>query len=322
MMTCAAAPSRQLAIAIILLAMPALTWSVSMRGIRPAGEQVADTHSTKSTHFVGEQVADNVKVYQPHNSSQPVVGSLILLMGYGADLWWTMTQWWYLHPAWSASDQEWCKQDCVFGYGDKMAALALTNNLRIVDAVGKIKLAKHSHAWYKYTVWPDGPPIERELEDAVANVFELIEREYRIVGDYNRIAIAGMSQGADLALEVGIRFPHQLGMVVSQRGVLKPSRRQGINNTLAAGPGTPFILTAGDSDELTSLATYKGDCTFMQSMHTPVFFKYYAGLNHGDFSKPEWTVLVKAFSLMLSPHPRPKADQIAQLTTWNSCAPY
>lgn len=282
-----------------------------LRGMQPAAK--------KSTHFIGsnEGLGDNVKVYEPINFHP--VGSLILLMGYGADLSWTMTQWWYLHPAWAASDQQWCAGKCVFSEADKIAAQQLISNLRVVDAVGKIVLAEESHAWYKYTRWPDGPPVADELEMAVSSVFQLIEHEYQIVGDYKKILLAGMSQGADLALEVGIRFPQHLGMVISERGVLHPSRRwtpQG-NQTLAAGPGTPFLLTAGDSDELTPIAVYKGDCASLQLMQAPVYFAEYYGLNHGDFSKPEWRLLIDAFSLMMTPGFT--GDQIGWLTTWSSC---
>jgi len=311
-MTCATAPYRLLVIGTILAAMLGMSWSVTLRGMQP---------TKKNTHFIGEKdkhFGDNVRVYNPH-IVRPV-GSLILLMGYGADLSWTMTQWWYLHPEWAPKDQEWCKGACVFGEEDKAAAMHLTSNLRIVDAVGTIRLAKWSHAWYKYTRWPDGLPITNEMEEAVDIVFRLIEHEYKIVGDYKRILLAGMSQGADLALEVGIRFPHQLGMVISERGVLHPSRRwrpgkQG-NHSLAA-PGTPFILTAGDTDELTPIATYKGDCASLQLMHTPVYFSMQYGLNHGDFSKPEWKLIIDAFSLMLSGDP--KKLQLDYLTTWSSC---
>jgi predicted esterase len=293
----------------ILLSMLGMALPLPLRGKHP-------------TAFTGEQVSHNVKIYR-NPSSQPV-GSLILLMGYGGHLSWTLTQWWYLHPAWAPSDQEWCKPpkgSCVFGDQDKVTAQQLTNNLRIVDAVGQIIVTdsyygglEKSHAWYRYAHWPDGPPIEHELEEAVSIVFNLIEQEYKIVGSYDRIAIAGMSQGADLALEVGIRFPHRLGMVFSERGVLKTSRTQS-NQTLAAGIGTRFILTAGDSDELSPLSTYKRSCASLQRTNTPVYFKAFPGLDHGSFSKPEWELMMKTFSLMLG-----GIEQIDHLTTWDSCA--
>jgi len=310
-MTCATPPWRPLMIGIILLAMLGMPLSLSLQGMKHTAK--------KKEHFVGEKLGDNALVYAPP-TAQPG-GSLILLMGCGGDHWWTLTQWWYLHPAWSPSDQEWCRSSCVFGVNDKVAAGHLTNNLRIVDAVGDVLLAKDFYGWYNYASWPDGAPVADELEGAVAKVFKIIEHEYHIVGDYKRIAIAGMSQGADLALLVGIRFPQSLGMVISERGIVMPPDHAQGNQTLAAVPGTPFILTGGDSDEVTPLSTYKASCASLQHMQAPVYFKSFPGLDHGSFWKPEWGLLIQAFSLMLSPDP--KAAHISHgldhLTWWDSC---
>jgi len=348
-MTCATAPYRQVARGLILLAMLGMACSLPLRGMKPTTTnskqitvgKLGDNAPTKpmvngprSSQLVGRNkqtsggmLADNVMVYGPRLS--PTAGSLILLMGYHGNLAWTLTEWWYLHSAWHQKDQEWCKdkwQGCVFDNDDKANVQYLTNNLRIVDAVGNILLDDAiGHAWFDYTHWPDGAPIADELDVAVANVFQLIEREYKIVGDYKRIAIAGMSQGADLALEVGIRFPHQLGMVVSQRGVFHLATRQQGNQTLAGGIKTPFILTAGDADELSPVSTYAGSCAALQHMQAPVYLKMFEWLDHGSFSKPEWELLIQAFSLMLwKPSPENlewRLSQIQHLTSWSSCAP-
>jgi len=264
-------------------------------------QKVAD--EKKNQHLIRAELDENVKIWEP--SSQPV-GSLILLMGYGADLSWTMSQWWFLDPAWSPSDQEWCKDDCVFGEEDKVAVQLLRNSLRIVDAVGHIVLSKYSHAWYKYVPpWPGSVPIAGDLEVAIAKVFRLIEYEHSIIGDYSRIAVAGLSQGADLALEVGIRFPHRLAMVVSERGVVMPSRTAG-NQSLVAHSGTPFILSVADADEFYSLPTSKASCASVQHIQSPVqvhqkiFTKPGTGLYHGTFSKPEWKLAINAFSTLLT----------------------
>lgn len=315
------APYRQLTIWVILSAMPGMSGALTLKGLQPAGPNVGKKHDivtsekVSDTHFTGKKVSENVRVYAPASSA--AVGSLILLMGYGADLSWTLTQWWYLHPAWKASDQEWCKPDCVFSAQDKAAAAHITNNLRIVDAVGNILLAEHSHAWYQYAHWPDGPPIANELEGAIASVFQLIEREYAIVGDYKRIAIAGLSQGADLALEVGLRFPHQLGVVISQQGVLSEARRAGNQTYAAQWTRTPFVLTAGDADELSSPEVYKGTCASLSALQGPIYLKLYPGVSHGKFWKPEWQLAISLFSTMLNPNP--KEPQINHLETWTPC---
>lgn len=310
-MTCASAPYRQLAIGMIFLAMPGMPWALSVKTVQPAPSSEGPLIHI-APHAADTTLGENVIVHPPQAS--PASASLILLMGYGGDLSWTMTQWWYLATNWASSDQKWCQPSCIFSAEDVAAVQNLRNNVRIVDAVGNIVLAKGSHAWYRYTQWPDGPPVAEEMETSVTRVFNLIEAEYKIVGDYGRIAIAGLSQGADLALEVGIRFPQRLGMVISERGVLHPLRKGG---NFGAGPGTPFILTAGDSDELSSLDTYKADCVSLQQ-RTPTYFKMYQGLDHGSFSKGEWKLALDAFILMLAPGP--KDSMIHNLALWDTCA--
>lgn len=292
-MICVAAPYRPLATITVFLAMTGMSWSLSVQGVQSI---------TKKNHLTIDKLDPNVRIWEP--PSKPT-GSLVLLMGYGADISWTMTQWWFLATSWSASDQEWCKGDCVFDDYDKLAVQRLRNSLRIVDAVGPIVLSKDSHAWYRYVPpWPGSVPIADHLEVAVAKVFRLIEYEHSIIGDYSRIALAGLSQGADLALEVGIRFPHRLAMVVSERGVVMPSRTEG-NKSAIAHSGTPFILSVADADEFYTLATSKASCASVQNLQSPVqvhqkiFTKPGTGLYHGTWSKPEWKLSINAFSTLL-----------------------
>jgi len=290
-------------------------------------KNVVNATAEKSVPSAVGKLGDNVKVYEPQ-TSQPV-GSLILLMGLGGDHSWTMSQWWYLDTAWSSKNQKWCckeynspKCECWFDDNDKAAIHRLRSNLRIVDAVGKIWY-RQGNSWYKYKWWPDGAPVTADLEAAIADVFHIIEHERQIVGSYTRIAVAGMSQGADLALSVGVRFPHQLGMVISERGMLHDLATRTANQS---SPGTPFVLTGGDADELIPLSTFKGSCAFLQQMHTPAYLKTQKCYGteswgcHGSFMKTEWKLLINAFSLMLFPvHERNWEDQIGQLTFWNAC---
>jgi predicted esterase len=314
--------------ATVFLATLGMGAALSMQRVQPG--------SGTKMHFTAEKIGvtlnEFVKIYEPlgpnkstswHTSGEAKpVGSLILLGPFGGKLSWTLRQWWYLHTDWDQSDQEWCQGACVFGDTDKAAVLTLRKNLRIVDTLGKIVLtgpswAKGGHSWFEYADESVLAPVVASQDAAVAAVFQLIEAEYKIVGDYKRIAIVGMSQGAELALEVGIRFPHQLGMVLSQRGVLNPARLQGERADTAAMAGTPFIMTAGDSDNISPLSRYQQSCVALQHLRSPVYAKWFAGLDHPSFWKLEWNLLMKAYSLMLSTVPI--QAQIAQLTTWSPC---
>jgi len=326
----------QLMVAAILLTTQGLSAS-RLRRASP-GEKLGNNNK----HFVnatanqtfshkGEVLGGNLGNCQVYAPAAKPVGSLILLMGVWGDHSWTMSQWWYLDTAWNSENQQWCCEDpsawnctCWFDDNDKAAVQRLRSNLRIVDCVGKISYGEGGSAWYNYQSWPDGPPVAAEYEAAIATVFQVVEHEYNLVGGYERIAIAGMSQGADLALSVGVRCPHQLGMVISQRGMLhaQPGGLVNLKN-----PGIPYILTGGDTDELVPLAMFKASCASLRSStQTPaVYLKthtcYPGGWGcHGSFSKTEWKLLVNAFSLMLYPvHHRQWEDQIGRLTFWTPC---
>jgi len=326
-------PHRQLTMWAILFSMLGMSMSISLlrQGRATPGEKlehVLNATTQQGAPSTANQLGDNVKVYEP--TSTPL-GSLILLMGMGGDHSWDMSEWWYLDTAWSSKEREWCCKDpssmtctCWFDDNDKAAVKRLRSNLRIVDAHGTIWYRK-GKVWYKYQWWPDGPVVADDHEAAIANVFQIIEHEYAVVGDYRRIAIAGMSQGADLSLTVGVRFPHQLGMVISQRGMLHASQREWIDSNGHQGsPGTPFILTGGDADELIPLSTFKESCASLKHMQTPCYLKTRTCYDeswgcHGSFSKSEWKLLINAFSLMLFPvHERNWEEQIGHLTFWSS----
>jgi predicted esterase len=331
------APHRQMTMWAILLAMLGKSWSMSLRQERRVApvaklsdnvKQALNVTTEKSKLSSAKKLGDNVKVYEPQVSKP--VGSLILLMGIGGHHSWTMKSWWYMDEAWSEKEQEWCCKDpssmqctCWFDDNDKAAVQRLRGNLRIVDAVGKVWYRK-GNSWYKYQWWPDGPPVKADYDEAIGNVFDIIEHEYNILGDYRRIAVAGMSQGADLALSVGVRFPHQLGMVISQRGLLPEPELSGKRGNQSSAR-TPAIILGGDADELIPLSVFKSSCAALQGMKHPTYLKTHVCYGeawgcHGSFSKTEWKLLINSFSLMLFPvHERHWEDQISHLTFWDSC---
>merc|ERR1719183_2275063 len=102
--------------------------------------------------------------------------------------------------------------------------------------------------WYNYNSlddWNNEVPVAAHLDESVAFVHNLIQTEFAVVGSYHRIAVVGYSQGANLALEAGLRFPVPLGLVFSMRGVMFSSRIE--NKTSLAV--TPYVLTAGAQDD-------------------------------------------------------------------------
>lgn len=100
----------------------------------------------------------------------------------------------------------------------------VSDHYRVLDVAGKLMPGSDYRAWFGYATsedWSSDTPIQREVDVAVAYIHHLIEQEYKVVGDYKRIILAGMSQGAGLALEAALNFPKALGLVLSERGIVR-----------------------------------------------------------------------------------------------------
>jgi len=66
-------------------------------------------------------------------------------------------------------------------------------------------------AWYDiFSLDRDGPQDESGIRDSGRLLVELIEREHECGVPYNKIVLAGFSQGGAIALHAAIRFPHRL----------------------------------------------------------------------------------------------------------------
>lgn len=194
---------------------------------------------------------------------------------------------------------------------------------RIISAMGRHvpqngraawNINKPFNAWYgykDYDHWYKGVPIPLEVDHAVGYIHSLIEQEYKIVGDYRRIILAGLHQGALLSLESALRFPHPLGLVFSERGVLIPSR---VESSVAVA-ATPYILTAGGKDTVYTASEIQGNANYLKAMHVPVFMKTYPELDHFGWSTQETTVALKSFGVALSETPVSTAT-LASLESW------
>jgi len=233
-----------------------------------------------------EHYAGRIQLHTPQGE---VKGSVILLGPWGGALGW---------------EEQW------FGLDSANLDPVVKKHYRILGVVGK-KMpgdpeAVGESAWYEYSNWEAEVPLQPGVDWAVSYVHHLIQQEHKIVGDYGRIILAGYSQGANLALESAITFPQPLGLVVSERGVLLPSRRKGLPNLAA----TPYILSAGDRDHSYTEAIVKQGAHLLKSKNAPVFMKTMAGLDHYTWSKPEWQLAIKAFAVALS------TKQFSKVTDW------
>lgn len=169
-------------------------------------------------------------------------------------------------------------------------------------------------AWYgypDYDAWNKNVPVLQEVDHAIAYVHHLIEQEHKIVGDYSRISLVGLHTGGNIAIESALRFPKPLGLVVSQRGIVLPSR-MGSKEKVAA---TPYVLTAGGSDNIYPESLVRESFESLRAMNVPVFMKTMPEFDHYRWSKEESVLTLKSCLVALSEAPASEKT-LAKLTDW------
>lgn len=188
---------------------------------------------------------------------------------------------------------------------------------RVLDVVAR-KMATDDanpysyNSWYEYEDWHAEIPVASDVDLAVAYVHKLLVQEHAIVGDYRHIILAGFSQGANVAIEAALRFPHRLGLVFSQRGIILASRKQDWTPVAAS----PYILTAGADDDVYYEEMVKENCRWLEAMHAPAYMKTLPTVDHYRWSSRECQLTIKSFAAMVSESPD---DALAQLTEWTDC---
>jgi len=188
---------------------------------------------------------------------------------------------------------------------------------RIIEAVGRMFYDPEGNyrAWYRYDDWHNEIPIETDVDQAVTYVHSLIQQEVAYYTSYNKIILAGYSQGAVLGMEASIRFPQPLGLVFSERGVLFESR----SNNPYSVIHSPFVMTAGTDDTTYYIDRIKMDCRFLLSLNANAFLRGFAYLDHFGRSSRENDLAIRSFEAVLGYQPPQSVQAVAQLETWDVC---
>jgi len=214
---------------------------------------------------------------------------------------------WAAEPGWF---NEW--------FGEEIQRLVSSApSIRVIEAVGR----QYHHAdgpyrgWYSYEDWHNEIPNEDDLTLGVSYVHQLIQQEFAIVGDYRKIALAGYSQGANIALEAAFRFPAPLGLVLSQRGVVLQSRL----NDFKSSSASPFVFTAGLDDTTYSVEHIKYGCRAVRTADLVGFFKSYGNLDHFRCSERENALAIDSFLAVVKELPPQSVVQLGHLTSWSDC---
>lgn len=186
---------------------------------------------------------------------------------------------------------------------------------RIIEAVGRMYYDPEGNyrAWYAYADWHNEIPVEPDVDQAVAYVHSLLQQEFNILYDYNKIILAGYSQGAVLAIEASIRFPQPLGLVFSERGVLFESRTNNPHSVVHS----PYVMTGGSDDTTYYIDRIKMDCRFLLDLNVPTFLKEFPSLDHFGRSQRENDLAIRSFGAVLSQPGNSQA--VAHLEAWTDC---
>lgn len=136
-------------------------------------------------------------------------------------------------------------------------------------------------AWYDIPSLDDGRRERSEHVDASAGEIEaLIARELERGSSAGRIVLAGFSQGAAMALHVGLRYPAALAGIMALSGYLPLAHRLADERS-GANAGISIFMAHGAADPVLPLALAEQALARLRSLDYAVDWHVYPGLAHG-----------------------------------------
>lgn len=90
------------------------------------------------------------------------------------------------------------------------------------------------------------------IKRSAGSIIELIDHEVQRGIDYQRIVLAGFSQGCAMALYIGLRLPHQLAGIIALSGYLPLALSLNIEKH-SANQNTPIFMAHGTYDPVVVL---------------------------------------------------------------------
>ncbi len=108
-------------------------------------------------------------------------------------------------------------------------------------------------AWYDiFEIRAGARQDEDGLRESAQQISELIEREHQSGVEYQRICLAGFSQGGAVALYTGLRYQHRLAGIMGLSTYL-PVHGATQTEANSANQQTPIFLAHGDYDQVVPL---------------------------------------------------------------------
>lgn len=177
--------------------------------------------------------------------------------------------------------------------------------------------------WFPYRTNRGGTPRchaeevgVRDLQKAIKFVSSVVDGEVQQLGSPSRVFIGGYSQGGSMSLAVGLSLPYDLGLVISQRGMLMKQTMDLYNNAgarihhasvdsqrhhLHRRPSDPLscakpriLMTAGLLDDVFLIDNQRAGESWLQKHGCIVDFKVLHTLDHYENSRDEHKLIRRA----------------------------
>lgn len=124
------------------------------------------------------------------------------------------------------------------------------------------------------------------IQKSAAAIVELINREASRGIAYDKIVLAGFSQGCAMALHIGLRFPHQLAGIIALSGYL-PLAMLANTEKHSANAKTPIFMAHGTYDPVVTIDRAQASYAVLEKMGCQVDWNEYPmehSVNHEELT--------------------------------------
>ena len=112
------------------------------------------------------------------------------------------------------------------------------------------------------------------IQKSAAAIVELIEKEASRGIAYDKIVLAGFSQGCAMALHIGLRFPHRLAGIIALSGYLPLAMSVNLEKH-SANQTTPIFMGHGEYDSVVIPERAQASYALLEKMGYQVSFNEY-----------------------------------------------
>jgi phospholipase/carboxylesterase len=154
-------------------------------------------------------------------------------------------------------------------------------------------------SWYNYYTRYDGLFIHDKInknnfDEQTKRINNLIERESKLV-NYDKIIIAGISQGGTLALNIGLKYPKKLGGIIGIHTIFMDNviLLNSLNNI-------PIYLFSGNKDNIYNIEFQKKSFKKLRSKNITIAnWVIENNLGHCQYSDKEYEFFITSIQNIL-----------------------